>query len=70
MPQVPTFAIPYQNKDDQEQAGKQGIEWRIIRGNIKLTYALETGAGEKNNDKDPRSSEKSNVMFPEEDPRS
>lgn len=40
--QVPTFALPYGNKEGED---KKGIEWIIVRGNINLTYALEKAVG-------------------------
>ena len=57
--EVPTFAVPYGNKDEKDGEGKKGIEWRVIRGNIKLTYALEKAVGEKNNNKTKRNEETS-----------
>jgi len=67
--QVPTFAVPYENNEEKDGDDKTGIEWRILRGNINLTYALEKAVGKENNNNNQRISEESSVMFPEEEPR-
>jgi len=52
--QVPAFAVPCQARDQQDREGKPWTEWRIVRGNVKLAFAIEKARGREDKPNDLR----------------